>query len=158
MDLRKVTMDLQNGGNLIFFMFNSLFQDGRKLSQLYASFLIPVPPFLITYSDISVSISAVRLAGSLSQPPPPSFLNQASQAPRPSTQRSRQHSLKLLWPPRFSLAASCCLRVICFFSVVGFVFCPLIAYSDRERLLPRPSGLACRRLAPDDAEKTSTTD
>ena len=83
-------------------MLKSLFQDGRKLSQLYASFLIPVPPFPITYSDISVSISAVRLAGSLSQPPPPSFLNQASQAPRPSTQRSRQHSLKLLWPPRFS--------------------------------------------------------
>ena len=44
MDLRKVTMDLQNGGILIFFMFNSLFQDARKLSQLYASFLIPVPP------------------------------------------------------------------------------------------------------------------
>ena len=141
MDLEKVTMDLQNGGILIFFflfMLKSLFQDGRKLSQLYASFLIPVPPFPITYSDISISISAVRLAGSLSQPPPPSFLNQASQAPRPSTQRSRQHSLKLLWPPRFSLAASCCLRVICFFSVVGFVFCPLIAYSDRERLIPAP--------------------
>ena len=46
--LQKVTMDLQNGGILIFFMFNSLFQDGRKLSQLYASFLIPVPPFPIT--------------------------------------------------------------------------------------------------------------
>ena len=88
--------------DFIFFMFNSLFQDARKLSQLYASFLIPVPPFPITYSDISISISAVRLAGSLSQPPPPSFLNQASQAPRPSTQRSRQYSLKLLWPPRFS--------------------------------------------------------
>ena len=102
MDLQKVTMDLQNGGILFYFMFNSLFQDARKLSQLYASFLIPMPPFPITYSDISVSISAVRLAGSLSQPPPPSFLNQASQAPRPSTQRSRQYSLKLLWPPRFS--------------------------------------------------------
>ena len=36
MDLEKVTMDLQNGGILIFFMFNSLFQDARKLSQLYA--------------------------------------------------------------------------------------------------------------------------
>ena len=30
MDLEKVTMDLQNGGILIFFMFNSLFQDARK--------------------------------------------------------------------------------------------------------------------------------
>ena len=48
MDLRKVTMDLQNGGILIFFVFKSLFQDGRKLSQLYASFLIHVPPFPIT--------------------------------------------------------------------------------------------------------------
>ena len=34
--------------NLNFFVFKSLFQDGRKLSQLYASFLIPVPPFPIT--------------------------------------------------------------------------------------------------------------
>ena len=48
MDLQKVTMDLQNGGILIFFVFKSLFQYGRKLSQLYASFLIPVPPFPIT--------------------------------------------------------------------------------------------------------------
>ena len=51
MDLQKVTMDLQNGGILIFFflfILKSLFQDGRKLSQLYASFLIPVPPFPIT--------------------------------------------------------------------------------------------------------------
>ena len=44
MDLRKVTMDLQNGGILIFSVFKSLFQDGRKVSQLYASFLIPMPP------------------------------------------------------------------------------------------------------------------
>ena len=36
--------------NFFFFLFmlKSLFQDGRKLSQLYASFLIPVPPFPIT--------------------------------------------------------------------------------------------------------------
>ena len=61
MDLQKVTMDLQNGGILIFFMFNSLFQDARKLSQLYASFLIPVPPFPITNGYIRRHLEGISI-------------------------------------------------------------------------------------------------